>query len=106
MSVIMQSFIKSNRCKYRRTAVSYTHLDVYKRQFMGSLTVLADGMPFSGGGAHLHLDCNDMGIPSVHKVPGMFLPTGVINPIPPARQTPGARPSPRNSNSRRGFSWR
>ena len=54
--------------------------------FMGSLTVLADGMPFSGGGAHLHLDCNDVGIPSVHKVPGMFLPTGVINPIPPARQ--------------------
>lgn len=53
---------------------------------MGSLTVLADGMPFSGGGAHLHLDCNDVGIPSVHKVPGMFLPTGVINPIPPARQ--------------------
>ena len=54
--------------------------------FMGSLTVLADGMPFSGGGAHLHLDCNDVGIPSVHKVPGMFLPTGVINPIPPAKQ--------------------
>lgn len=54
--------------------------------FMGSLTVLADGMPFSGGGAHLHLDCNDLGIPSVHKVPGMFLPTGVINPIPPSRQ--------------------
>lgn len=44
------------------------------------------GCPFSGGGAHLHLDCNDVGIPSVHKVPGMFLPTGVINPIPPARQ--------------------
>ena len=54
--------------------------------FMGSLTVLADGMPFSGGGAHLHLDCNDVGIPSVHKVPGLFLPTGVINPIPPAKQ--------------------
>lgn len=54
--------------------------------FMGSLTVLADGMPFSGGGAHLHLDCNDLGIPSVHKVAGMFLPTGVINPIPAARQ--------------------
>lgn len=54
--------------------------------FMGSLTVLADGLPFSGGGAHLHLDCNDVGIPSVHKVPGMFLPTGVINPIPPAKQ--------------------
>lgn len=53
--------------------------------FMGSLTVLADGMPFSGG-AHLHLDCNDVGIPSVHKVPGLFLPTGVINPIPQARQ--------------------
>ena len=54
--------------------------------FMGSLTVLADGMPLSGGGAHLHLDCNDLGIPSVHKVPGLFLPTGVINPIPPAKQ--------------------
>ena len=39
-----------------------------------------------GGSAHLHLDCNDVGIPSVHRVPGMFLPTGVINPIPPARQ--------------------
>ena len=54
--------------------------------FMGSLTVLADGMPLSGGGAHLHLDCCDIGMPSVHGVPGMFLPTGVINPIPTARQ--------------------
>ncbi|MBM6671184.1 AHH domain-containing protein [Phocaeicola coprophilus] len=53
--------------------------------FMGSLTVLADGLPLSGGGAHLHLDCNDLGMASVHKVPGRFLPTGVINPIPPAR---------------------
>lgn len=54
--------------------------------FMGSLTVLADGLPLSGGGAHMHLDCNDLGMSSVHKVPGLFLPTGVINPIPPARQ--------------------
>lgn len=34
----------------------------------------------------MHLDCNDLGMSSVHKVPGLFLPTGVINPIPPARQ--------------------
>lgn len=54
--------------------------------FMGSLTVLADGLPLSGGGTHLHLDCNDLGMASVHKVPGLFLPTGVINPIPPAKQ--------------------
>ena len=54
--------------------------------FMGSLTVLADGFPLSGGGTHLHLDCNDLGMASVHKVPGLFLPTGVINPIPPAKQ--------------------
>lgn len=54
--------------------------------FMGSLTVLADGLPLSGGGTHMHLDCNDLGMSSVHKVPGLFLPTGVINPIPPARQ--------------------
>lgn len=54
--------------------------------FMGSLTVLADGLPLSGGGAHMHLDCNDLGMASVHKVAGRFLPTGVINPIPPARQ--------------------
>lgn len=53
--------------------------------FMGSLTVLADGLPLSGGGAHLHLDCNDLGIPSVHKVTGQFLPTGIINPIPLAK---------------------
>ena len=50
--------------------------------FMGSLVVVADGMPLSGGGAHLHLDCCDIGIPSVHGVIGLFLPTGVINPIP------------------------
>lgn len=54
--------------------------------FMGSLTVLADGLPLSGGGTHLHLDCNDLGMASVHKVPGLFLPTGVINPIPPAKR--------------------
>ncbi len=54
--------------------------------FMGSLTVLADGLPLSGGGTHMHLDCNDLGMSSIHKVPGLFLPTGVINPIPPARQ--------------------
>lgn len=34
----------------------------------------------------MHLDCNDLGMSSIHKVPGLFLPTGVINPIPPARQ--------------------
>lgn len=50
--------------------------------FMGSLVVVADGMPLSGGGAHLHLDCCDIGIPSVHGVFGLFLPTGVIAPIP------------------------
>jgi len=59
--------------------------------FMGSLNVLADGEPLSGGGAHLHMDCWDIGIPTPHIIKGgseyfaLFMPTGVIIPIPPAR---------------------
>ena len=59
--------------------------------FMGSLNVLADGEPLSGGGAHLHMDCWDIGIPTPHLIKGgseyfaLFMPTGVIIPIPPAR---------------------
>ncbi len=59
--------------------------------FMGSLNVLADGEPLSGGGAHLHMDCWDIGLPTPHIIKGgseyfaLFMPTGVIIPIPPAR---------------------
>ena len=59
--------------------------------FMGSLNVLADGEPLSGGGAHLHMDCWDIGIPTPHLVKGgseyfaLFMPTGVIIPIPMGR---------------------
>ena len=66
--------------------------------YMGSLNVLADGDPLSGGGAHLHMNCCDVGIPSPHtagqvakhkEVPTgipVYLPTGVINPIPMSKQ--------------------
>ena len=66
--------------------------------YMGSLNVLADGDPLSGGGAHLHMNCCDVGIPSPHtagqvakhkEVPTgvpVYLPTGVINPIPMTKQ--------------------
>ena len=56
--------------------------------FMGSLNVLADDDPLSGGGAHLHMDCWDIGIPTPHlkkksaEYAALFLPTGVIVPIP------------------------
>ncbi|WP_159245891.1 polymorphic toxin type 15 domain-containing protein [Tenacibaculum maritimum] len=66
--------------------------------FMGSLFTLADQDPISGGPAHLHLNCNDVGIVSPHDLRpskntetdkdakiNLYLPTGVINPIPPAR---------------------
>lgn len=59
--------------------------------FMGSLNVLADGEPLSGGGAHLHMDCWDIGIPTPHLIKGgseyfaLFMPTGVIIPIPMGR---------------------
>ena len=55
--------------------------------FMGSLVALADNDPISGGGVHLHLNCNDVGIPSPHPVKPkgipLYLPTGMIAPIPP-----------------------
>ncbi|WP_417786539.1 DUF6531 domain-containing protein, partial [Tenacibaculum sp.] len=66
--------------------------------FMGSFFTLADGDPLCGGTAHLHLNCNDVGIPSPHDVRpskntakdynpliNLYLPTGVVNPIPPSR---------------------
>ena len=59
--------------------------------FMGSLNVLADGDPLSGGGAHLHMDCWDIGIPTPHIIKkdkeyfALFMPTGIIIPIPWSR---------------------
>ena len=56
--------------------------------YMGSLNVLADGDPLSGGGAHLHMDCWDIGLVTPHAVKkeadyfALFLPTGMIVPIP------------------------
>lgn len=72
--------------------------------FLGSLFVNADGNPLTGGFAHLHNDCWDMGKPPVEKMlaeafakmfrmppsppppkPPMvelYLPTGVMMPIP------------------------
>ncbi|MDR3095434.1 MAG: hypothetical protein LBU62_12490, partial [Bacteroidales bacterium] len=72
--------------------------------FLGSLFVNADGFPLTGGFAHLHNDCWDMGKPPVEKMlaeafarmfrmppsppppkPPMlelYLPTGVMMPIP------------------------
>ena len=62
---------------------------------LGSLLALADGDPISGGGAHLHNSCQDIGIfsphtlrPSKNKDDGikmglqLFLPTSIIIPIP------------------------
>lgn len=83
--------------------------------FMGSLTVLADGMPFSGGGAHLHLDCNDVGIPSVHKVPACSCPrASSTRYLPPGRYSPARFPSlstpwrhsPASARGRSGVSTR
>lgn len=67
--------------------------------FLGSLFALADSDPISGGGAHLHLNCNDVGTISIHDVrpskntdkatptgASLYLPTGMITPIPPGRQ--------------------
>ena len=56
--------------------------------YMGSLNVLADGDPLSGGGTHLHMDCWDIGLVTPHTVKkeadyfALFLPTGMIVPIP------------------------
>ncbi|MFB9079334.1 DUF6531 domain-containing protein [Flavobacterium procerum] len=63
---------------------------------LGSLLALADGDPISGGGAHLHNSCQDVGIfsphtmrPTKNKDDGikmgleLYLPTSVIIPIPP-----------------------
>lgn len=59
--------------------------------FMGSLNVLADGAPLSGGGAHLRMDCWGIGIPTPHIIKkgkeyfALFMPTGIIIPIPWSR---------------------
>ena len=63
----------------------------------GSLLALADDDPIAGGTVHLHNDCWDIGIPSPHTFRKskntddstkfklqLFMPTGVITPIPMA----------------------
>ena len=82
---------------------------------MGSLVVLADGDPISGGGVHLHNNCWDIGIPSFHdnkksknklkSAPKksvfkaqLYLPSGIIIPIPPKGQIlTNPIPSPYNA---------
>ncbi|MFV0505383.1 MAG: hypothetical protein ACK5L5_01525, partial [Bacteroidales bacterium] len=67
--------------------------------FMGSLFTLADGDPFAGGTAHLHMSCWDLGSPSVHDARpsnntekdanpkiNIYLPVSLVTPIPPSRQ--------------------
>lgn len=66
--------------------------------FMGSFFTLADQDPLCGGEAHLHLSCNDVGMPSIHDTRpsknteadtdakiNLYLPTSVVMPIPPSR---------------------
>jgi len=78
-----------------------TYIGVAKNNghaFMGSLLALADDDPISGGWPHMHLNCNDVGIPSPHTLrPSkntseeeeikreLYLPTGLITPIPPGK---------------------
>ena len=55
---------------------------------LGSLFVVADGMPLTGGTPHLHNDCWDIGVFTPHDVSNkaigmkLFIPSGMIMPIP------------------------
>jgi hypothetical protein len=62
-------------------------------QYLGCLTVSADGEPLSGAIAHLHNDCWDMGMPNLHGEEGIpafqrfYMPSGIATSIPSLKQT-------------------